>query len=97
MVVDCQILVSVKETGVPAAPTIQQTLYPPYHHITLPLNNINFMFEKCLVSFNQTSELTSDKYVYCFFISLNFLFYLCLSLWQKLPFGLGWFLPSILT
>jgi hypothetical protein len=61
MVIDCQILVSVKEKGVPAAPTVKQTLYPPHHQITLPLNNLNFIFERCTVAFNQTSELTSDK------------------------------------
>jgi len=61
MVVDCQILVSVKEKGVAGAVTTKQTLYPAYHNITLPLNNLNFIFDKCVTSFNQTSELTSDK------------------------------------
>jgi hypothetical protein len=61
MVIDAQILVTVKEKGVPDAVAVQQTLYPPYHHLTLPLNNINFVFDKCTVAFNQTSELTSDK------------------------------------
>lgn len=63
MVIDCQVLVSVKEkNAAPAAEAEKQSLYPPYHSITLPLNNLNFLFEKITTSFNQTTELTSDKY-----------------------------------
>jgi len=64
MVIDCEIQVSVKEKGAaPAVEAIIQTLYPAHHNLTLPLNNLNFLFEKCTTSFNQTTELTSDKYV----------------------------------
>lgn len=61
LVVDAQVLVSVKEKNVAAAPTVKHTLFPPYHQISLPLNNLNFIFEKVASSFNQTCELTSDK------------------------------------
>jgi hypothetical protein len=62
MVIDAQVLVSVKEKGAAAAvAATQQSLYPAHHHLTLPLNNLNFLFEKCTTSFNQTTELTSDK------------------------------------
>jgi hypothetical protein len=62
MVIDAQVLVSVKEKDAAAAvAATQQSLYPAYHQLTLPLNNLNFLFEKCTTSFNQTTELTSDK------------------------------------
>ena len=62
MVIDCQILVSFKEKNAAADVAVtQHTLYPPLHYLTLPLNNLNFLFEKCTTSFNQTTELTSDK------------------------------------
>ena len=62
MVLDCQIQVSVKEKlALPAVAAVKHSLYPAYHNITLPLNNLNFLFEKVTTSFNQTTELTADK------------------------------------
>lgn len=62
MVMDAQVVLSVVPTTNPAeAPTLE-LLYPPRHEITLPLNNLNFIFEDIQTSFNQTTKLTSDKY-----------------------------------
>jgi len=63
MVADCQIILSVRQRGLLGAlgEETRETLYPPRHNITLPLNNLNFLFEKVTTSFNQTTELTSDK------------------------------------
>jgi hypothetical protein len=62
MVLDCQIFVLVKEKDAGAAiAATRECLFPAYHNLTLPLNNLNFLFEKCTTSFNQTTELTSDK------------------------------------
>jgi hypothetical protein len=59
MVIDAQVVLTVEG---PDADPVQELLYPPRHQITLPLNNLNFIFESCEVSFNQTTKLTSDKY-----------------------------------
>jgi hypothetical protein len=67
MVIDAQILVTVKEKDVAAAVAKKESLYPERHNLTLPLNGLNCLFEKCTASFNQTTELTSDKYVYFYF------------------------------
>ncbi len=45
-----------------AAPVVhQELLYPPRHRITLPLNNLNFIFDNIEVAFNQKSKWTADK------------------------------------
>jgi hypothetical protein len=59
MVIDAQVVLTVEG---PDGEPVQELLYPPRHQITLPLNNLNFIFESCEVSFNQTTKLTSDKY-----------------------------------
>ncbi len=59
MVIDAQVVLTVEG---PDEDPVQELLYPPRHQITLPLNNLNFIFESCEVSFNQTTKLTSDKY-----------------------------------
>jgi len=59
MVIDAQVVLTVEG---PDGDPVQELLYPPRHQITLPLNNLNFIFESCEVSFNQTTKLTSDKY-----------------------------------
>lgn len=61
MVIDAQVLLTVKLKGQADAPEIKQSLYPAYHSLTLPLNSLNFIFDRCTVAFNQTSELTCDK------------------------------------
>lgn len=58
MVIDAQVVVTVALGNAPGA---QELLYPPRHQITLPLNNLNFIFDNCEVAFNQTTKLTSDK------------------------------------
>jgi hypothetical protein len=58
MVVDAQVVVSVSQNNV-AQP--RELLYPPRHQITLPLNNLNIIFDKIDVAFNQTSKLNADK------------------------------------
>ena len=57
MVLDAQVIVTVRRGAV----TTRELLYPPRHQITLPLNNLNFIFDGCEVAFNQTTKLTSDK------------------------------------
>jgi len=58
MVLDAQVVVTVTRDG--AAPA-EELLYPPRHQITLPLNNLNFIFNNIEVAFNQTSKLSADK------------------------------------
>jgi hypothetical protein len=64
MVIDAQVVVTVTQVVVPpaaAAAPQQELLYPPRHQITLPLNNLNFIFDNIEAAFNQTSKLTADK------------------------------------
>ncbi len=51
MVIDAQVVVSytaaAAAAAADAAPVVhQELLYPPRHRITLPLNNLNFIFDK---------------------------------------------------
>jgi len=59
MVVDARVEVTFKEDQVGAV-DIKEQLFPARHHITLPLNNLNFMFDGCRVAFNQSTALSSD-------------------------------------
>ena len=64
MVIDAQVVVSytAAAAAADAAPVVhQELLYPPRHRITLPLNNLNFIFDNIEVAFNQTSKWTADK------------------------------------
>jgi hypothetical protein len=64
MVIDAQAVVTFSEVvavGAAAAVPQQELLYPPRHQITLPLNNLNFIFDNIEVAFNQTSKFTADK------------------------------------
>ena len=64
MVIDAQVVLTVSEIVVPPIvqpPAQQELLYPPRHQITLPLNNLNFIFDNIEVAFNQTSKLNMDK------------------------------------
>ena len=64
MVLDAQVVVTVRPVANAAAAGQRELLYPPRHQITLPLNNLNFIFhDEIQTSFNQTTKLTSDKYV----------------------------------
>jgi len=64
MCLDAQVVVSVRPVDNAAAVPARELLYPPRHQITLPLNNLNFIFSDDIeTSFNQTTKLTSDKYV----------------------------------
>jgi len=85
MVIDAQVVVSytaaAAAAAADAAPVVhQELLYPPRHRITLPLNNLNFIFDNIEVAFNQTSKWTADKWVVCVClcvcvcVSLGFLF-----------------------
>ena len=59
MVIDAQIVVaSSTEAGGAQA---NELLYPPRHQITLPLNNLNILFENIETAFNQTTKLSADK------------------------------------
>jgi hypothetical protein len=59
MVLDAQIVLTVKKHD--EADTSKEMLYPPRHQITLPLNNLNFLFDNITVAFNQTNKYSSDK------------------------------------
>jgi hypothetical protein len=59
MVLDAQIILTVRRKNNVA--TSKEMLYPPRHQITLPLNNLNFLFENITVAFNQTNKYSSDK------------------------------------
>ena len=83
MVIDAQVVLTVEG---PDEDPVQELLYPPRHQITLPLNNLNFIFESCEVSFNQTTKLTSDKYDTPPFPARNSLSCVCV---QELLPGLG--------
>ncbi len=64
MVIDAQVVLTVSQIVVPPIvqpPAQQELLYPPRHQITLPLNNLNFIFDNIEVAFNQTSKLNVDK------------------------------------
>ena len=64
MVIDAQVVLTVSQIVVPPIvqpPAQQELLYPPRHQITLPLNNLNFIFDNIEVAFNQTSKLNMDK------------------------------------
>lgn len=58
MVLDAQVVLSVTPTDLAAR---NEILYPPRHQITLPLNNLNFIFNNIETAFNQTSKLNADK------------------------------------
>jgi hypothetical protein len=58
MVLDAQIVLTVR-TG---NNNTRELLYPARHQCTLPLNNLNFIFESCTTAFNQTSQFNSDRY-----------------------------------
>jgi hypothetical protein len=59
MVIDARVEISFKE-DVDGAEIQKETLFPERHFVTLPLNNLNFMFDNCRVAFNQSTPLTSD-------------------------------------
>jgi hypothetical protein len=70
MVIDAQVVVSYTAAAAAAAaaaadaaaPVVhRELLYPPRHRMTLPLNNLNFIFDNIEVAFNQTSKWTADK------------------------------------
>jgi hypothetical protein len=85
MVIDAQVVLTVEG---PDGEPVQELLYPPRHQITLPLNNLNFIFESCEVSFNQTTKLTSDKYDNPPPFPRNGVSCVCLCVQELLP-GLG--------
>jgi hypothetical protein len=59
MVVDAQVVVSVRDAG--AQEPRNEILYPTRHRITLPLNGLNFIFDNSTCTFNQTNQLAADK------------------------------------
>jgi hypothetical protein len=59
MVVDARVEVTYKE-DIDGAAAVTETLFPARHHITLPINNLNVMFDACRVAFNQSTVLSSD-------------------------------------
>ncbi len=61
MVVDAQVVVSVRDAG--AQEARNEILYPTRHRITLPLNGLNFIFDNSTCTFNQTNQLAADKWV----------------------------------
>jgi hypothetical protein len=85
MVIDAQVVLTVEG---PDEDPVQELLYPPRHQITLPLNNLNFIFESCEVSFNQTTKLTSDKYDTPPLPPLATVSHVCVCVQELLP-GLG--------
>jgi len=38
-----------------------EILYPERHHITLPLNGLNILFDSHVVAFNHHTKLDSDR------------------------------------
>ena len=61
MVLDAQFVLTV-QSGEPIV-VVRELLHPTRHQITLPLNGVNFLFNRPIVAFNQTTEFTSDKQV----------------------------------
>jgi len=59
MVLDAQFVLTV-QSGEPIV-VARELLHPTRHQITLPLNGVNFLFNRPIVAFNQTTEFTSDK------------------------------------
>lgn len=94
MVLDATVKVSMHlETD--ATSKSEETLYPPRHQITLPLNGLNNYFENCEVAFNHHTRLDCDRLVctlLCSSRSINIIV-LCAcahlppSFFQKLLFG----------
>lgn len=60
MVIDASIQVT-HHLATDVADTTVETLYPPRHKITLPLNGINNVFEHCETSFNYHTKLDCDR------------------------------------
>jgi hypothetical protein len=44
-----------------AATNLKETLYPPRHKMTLPLNSLNNYFQNCEIAFNHHTKLDSDR------------------------------------
>jgi len=60
MVLDAQFVLTV-QSGEDPIVVARELLHPTRHQITLPLNGVNFLFNRPIVAFNQTTEFTSDK------------------------------------
>ena len=62
LVVDATVLLSVQPTtSVGQDDITQEVLYPARHQMTLPLNQLNFMFNDFSVAANHHTRLDSDR------------------------------------
>lgn len=69
MILEASITVTAQEEvaapaagAVPAVPRIlTETLFPARHHISLPLNCLNNLFQSCEVAFNYHTKLDCDR------------------------------------
>ena len=62
LVVDARVMLSVQPIASTGQDNItQEVLYPARHQMTLPLNQLNFMFNDFSVSANHHTRLDSDR------------------------------------
>ncbi len=47
MVVDCSVIVTVQPTNGTEDDKVEELLFPDRHNVTLPLNGLNILFNKC--------------------------------------------------
>lgn len=60
MVIDAAITVTLSKVGTSDA-KLTESLSPPRHQITLPLNGINNYFESCEIALNHHTKLDCDR------------------------------------
>lgn len=53
--------------------TNEEALFPERHEITLPLNNLNFLFSDIKTSFNFLNKVESDRNVFLDFDGVGFM------------------------
>jgi len=62
LVMDAQILVTYRRDDQPNEDVVE-VLHPERHHLSLPVNGLNCLFQDISVSFNQHTKLDSDRWV----------------------------------
>jgi hypothetical protein len=60
MVMDAVVIVTYNPENA-AQNNIKETLYPPRHKMTLPLNSLNNYFQNCEIAFNHHTKLDCDR------------------------------------
>lgn len=72
LVVDAKIIVEATASATDDR-TNEEALFPERHEITLPLNNLNFLFSDIKTSFNFLNKVESDRNVFLDFDGVGFM------------------------